>query len=151
MRRIFFLVLLASICFSLSAGAAPAQKKYYLTKNSVAGGLALESCANGYHMASVYELLDFGSLKYETNLGRTLDDSGFGPPAGQFGWARSGSGSSAFENCVNWTSFHPDTEGLAIKLPTAIESATPATVLSPWITARAQCAPSTLPVWCVQN
>jgi hypothetical protein len=46
-------------------------------------------------MASMWEISDPSNLRYDTQLGVTTADSGFGPPAGTsfvafFGWVRTG-------------------------------------------------------------
>jgi hypothetical protein len=70
-----------------------------LTKNSADGSQALTACAAGFHMASLWEIFDPSNLQYDGTLGRTNDDSGFGPPTADFflngGWVRTGFGSSA--------------------------------------------------------
>ena len=40
-------------------------------------------------MASLGEIHDTSNLRYDTDLGLTLADSGFGPPI-VFGWIRTG-------------------------------------------------------------
>ncbi len=89
--------------------AAPSMRQYYLTPTKVPGGEALTPCAAGYHMASLWEILDTSNLKYNTSLGATRDDSGQGPPSGIAGWVRTGYAGHTEEapgrsNCNNWTS-----------------------------------------------
>jgi len=72
-------------------------RRYYLTKESFRGGdknLLEENgagaCTLGYHMASMWELLDPSALRYNPNLGYGNDDSGLGPPSYTPGWIRTG-------------------------------------------------------------
>lgn len=81
--------------------------QYYLTKGTYGGANASTACANGYHFASLWEILDPSNLKYNTALGQTLSDSGYGPPAYR-GWVRTGynsdNGSTVGQaNCNGWS------------------------------------------------
>jgi hypothetical protein len=97
---------------SADTQAAPAaftgMRKYYLTRRGFQGDEVLTACAPGYHMASLWEILDPSNLKYNTDLGRTRADSGTGPPARE-GWVRTGwdsEGSTYIpgqDNCFAWT------------------------------------------------
>jgi hypothetical protein len=64
-------------------------RKFYLTQDGYDGSQALSACAQGYHMASLWEILDPSNLSYDTSLGATVADSGSGPPNGS-GWIRTG-------------------------------------------------------------
>lgn len=71
--------------------------RYYLTRNLFMGGdpSLLEksgsgACAAGYHMASLWEILDPSALRYNPNLGFGNDDCGYGPPSYTPGWVRTG-------------------------------------------------------------
>jgi hypothetical protein len=89
---------------------------YYLTPGTYNGadadgtdGNGAGICAEGYHFASLWEILDPSNLKYDTKLGRTQDDSGQGPPTLSYGWVRTGYGWSTSStpgkgNCNAWTS-----------------------------------------------
>src|SRR5215207_4149301 len=79
------------------------RKSFYLTQTLHNGSQALTACAEGYHMASLWEIFDTSNLRYDTQLGHTSPDSGFGPPTavGSRGWIRTGSeNSAAFEGGV---------------------------------------------------
>lgn len=65
-------------------------RRFYVTQDAFRGEHALNACTAGFHMASLWEIFDVTTLKYDTQLGRTLPDSGEGPPAGQRGWIRTG-------------------------------------------------------------
>jgi hypothetical protein len=83
---------------------------YYLTTGIYGGSEALTACASGYHMASLWEILDPSNLKYNTDLGITGGDCGQGPPTfPSIGWVRTGYYSSTSStpgqgNCNAWTS-----------------------------------------------
>jgi hypothetical protein len=113
-----------------AAAAAPPSRKYYITKSTVMGNGALTACSTGYHMASLFEILDVSSLQYDTTLGLTSPDSGSGPPTGLptgypvHGWIRTGSvglptnqnanfGSSS---CSAWTSSAANDHGSVVFL-----------------------------------
>ena len=65
-------------------------REFYLTKTSFDGAHALTACASGFHMASLWEIFNVSVLEYDTSLGFTSADSGFGPPTVQNGWIRTG-------------------------------------------------------------
>ena len=100
------------------------QRKYFLTQGIYTGAEALTACqqppapASGYHMASIWEILDPSNLLYDTAHGLTLADSGSGPPAGINGWVRSGAVANRIypqppgwqgppPNCDAWTTDCP--------------------------------------------
>ena len=81
-------------------------RQFYLTKTNHTGAEALTACDVGYHMASMWEIFDPTTLRYNTELGVTRDDSGFGPPSEVIGWIRTGNESSVNvtrPNCNSWT------------------------------------------------
>ena len=99
---------------SASAPQAPlasstGMRQYYLTKltySTAEAGAGV--CADGYHFASMWEILDPSNLRYNTSLGLTEDDSGQGPPSNIWGFVRTGNVSSSDStvgtgNCDNWT------------------------------------------------
>src|SRR5262245_5732916 len=99
------------IIFLLSIVSAEAKqpRKFYLTQTDFTGSQPLTSCANDYHMASLWEIFDPSNLRYDSTLGYALDDSGFGPPTSVFGWIRTGNQRNGFtlraglSNCDLWT------------------------------------------------
>jgi hypothetical protein len=127
-------------------------RKFYLTKNPSDGAHALTACAAGYHMASLWEIHDPSNLRYDTELGFTLADSGSGPPfAG--GWIRTGwiadvSNNPGTGNCNAWTSNRTSDQGTGVGL--SINWSLPSSVISPRQTATTRCDAG-LPVWCVQD
>jgi hypothetical protein len=90
---------------------------FYLTKASVSGGAATAACSPGFHMASLYEVLNVSALRYDTTLGLKSGDSGHGPPALAFGWIRTGSDGEPLRTCNDWTSSAPSLyQGLVVRL-----------------------------------
>jgi hypothetical protein len=134
-------------------------RKFYLTRTEHDGAHALSACAAGYHMASLWEILEPSNLRYDTELGFTQDDSGFGPPSGALssntvGWIRTGqsanfSTSLGEANCNAWTS-GSDVESAAGAGLNSNWISTNVLVVSPWAFIRFSCD-SSVRVWCVQN
>ena len=131
------------------------RKSYYVTASNHNGIQALTACADGYHMASLWEILDPSNLRYNTQLGATSDDSGFGPPtaASSEAWIRTGGGASNSEtvgigNCNAWTSASHDDFGSVVRLDSPWDA--PGEKVSPWFTFTAPCS-APIKVWCVQD
>jgi hypothetical protein len=128
-------------------------RQYYLTQSiAFDGNEAAGACAVGYHMASVWELLDTSNLQYNTVLGRTQADSGYGPPSGWEGWVRTGHGNSTSgpagqPNCNGWSSDSSGHFGTSVYLTYDWEADQD---LSTWITGTWTCN-TTMPVWCVAD
>ncbi len=85
-------------------------RRFYLTKAKYDGSLAAGAtvCAEGYHFASLWEILGVSNLEYEQSLGETQDDSAEGPPGSIFGWVRTGfsddtSDTAGKANCSVWS------------------------------------------------
>ena len=92
-------------------------KAYYLTaSDEFKGDQALGACAQGFHMASLFEILDPTQLYYgcPTDPSQVFhlpdpSDQGNGPPTGVFGWVRTGYSSAltpappGATNCSAWT------------------------------------------------
>lgn len=97
---------------------------FYLTTDTFTGAEMLSACTNGYHVASIWEILDPSALVYDTSLGYTQADSGQGPPSYHWahGWVRTGywaadGGSAAgIANCQAWTSDSPNYYGTFIDI-----------------------------------
>lgn len=138
-----------------SGGNSPTRpRSYYLTATLHKGNGVLTACAAGYHMASLWEIHDPTSLRYDTALGFKRDDSGSGPPSQTFGWVRTGADPNESDlpgtsNCNAWTSENPFGEGTAVALP-RIWRLTDAPVISPWTSVGELCS-EPLRVWCVQD
>lgn len=163
------LVILAAIAAMTpiaSRGQGPAKqqrglRKYYLTQDQYDGSQALSACAGGYHMASLWEILDPSNLSYDTTLGVTLADSGSGPPNGS-GWIRTGfiasnginaDGSvqtAGAANCLAWTNASSDARGTTALLPVYGDTENDVTRISPWVAKTTVCSARPR-VWCVQD
>jgi len=143
---------------SLGQGGNPLtrdpRKSYYLTQTQHNGGQALSACAAGYHMASLWEILDTSNVRYNTVVGLTQADSGFGPPTNTSGWIRTGAvatGSSGpgFGNCNAWMGASSLDEGTIVALTPSWDSAD-VKVISPWLSFTSSCN-SNRHVWCMQD
>lgn len=129
-------------------------RAFYLTQTSHNGSQALTACADGYHMASFWEIRDTSNWRYETQLGFTRDDSGLGPPTGFAGWIRTGSDANevptvGLGNCQVWTSATGTDFGTTVR-PPAIWNSADVTVIVPWEAFTFPCD-STVRVWCAQD
>ena len=97
-------------------------RQYYMTQGSYSGPNALTACASGYHMASLWEIVDPSNLEYNTSLGFTRNDSGQGPPTFYWSWVRTGYFSSVANtagegNCNGWVSESNSDYGTMANLP----------------------------------
>ena len=134
------------------SGAAPGtssgQRQYYLTSTTRNGASALSACASGYHMASLWEILDPSHLKYNTTLGQTDGDSGQGPTTWP-GWVRTGTtlgvGAMPGEgNCQAWTEDAAGASGTLAGLSWGQQD------VHVWNTFTLPCN-LRRPVWCVED
>ena len=137
-------------------------RKFYVTQGRYDGSQALSACADGYHMASLWEILDPSNLSYDTGLGATLADSGSGPPTVVPGWVRTGFLSSAgitaadgsvqpgTANCQAWTSASSGAHGTTVYLPIYTPADVGVTPISPWVAGTRSCDRPEL-AWCVQD
>jgi hypothetical protein len=130
-------------------------RKFYLTRTGYTGDRARSACTAGYHMASLWEILDPSNLRYDTELGFVQDDSGFGPPI-EFGWIRTGGTANVaplrgFSNCNAWTSAVELDFGTVVGLGDVWAPISPtAHVISPWETNVFPCEFARR-VWCMQD
>jgi hypothetical protein len=139
------------------------RRSYYLTKSRHSGAQALAACAEGYHMASLWEIYDPSHLRYATELGFTQADSGFGPPTGfpigelsARGWIRTGYLSVSTDdightNCFTWTSDSQDDNGTVARLSPDWSSTFDAIRTGPWQASKRPCNHDETRVWCVQD
>ena len=109
--------------------ASSGMRHYYLTITIYNGanadgtdGNGASVCADGYHFASLWEIMDPSNLKYDTDLGVTRDDSGQGPPSYLGGWVRTGYSSNNDStpgrgNCDAWASNDSGHRGTFASLP----------------------------------
>ena len=132
---------------------APAPRSYYLTQTDYNGAAADTACEPGYHMAALWEIADLSNLRYDTTLGDSRLDSGYGPPSFMLGWVRTGSSDSVVSlagtaNCNSWTSSSASHNGSVVNLPADWSSA--AQQIGVWDVGYAGCGDA-LPVWCVAD
>jgi hypothetical protein len=137
------------------ATQAPVRRAFYLTDENYDADEALAACASGYHMASLWEVLDVSALAYVYGHpdAHTKDDSGRGPPSHWYGWIRTGYSSDASDtagigNCRSWTSTASGDSGTIVRLTYDWTAA--GTVVGPWEADAFTCS-SVGPVWCVQD
>jgi hypothetical protein len=102
MKKALTICLVLFVGLQLTADAA-SNFKYYLTKDTFTGDQALTACTHGYHMASIFEVAGTSDGQYNTSLGLTLGDSGFGPPQQVYGWIRTGLANDVGINCDGWS------------------------------------------------
>ena len=132
-------------------------RRFYLTQTIANGGQPLTACADGYHMASLWEMHDPSNLEYETSLGFTKADSGFGPPTGSNarGWVRTGFEASTTAiagqgNCNAWTVDVSSGDLAGTTVSFTFNWDDPAVAVSPWQSSLLACG-SSARVWCVQD
>jgi hypothetical protein len=149
---------------SVQTTAAPtdARPAFYLTTDTFTGDLptAVGVCDDGFHFASMWEILDVSSLRYDATRGLITADSGSGPPVSHWGWVRTGGGVSHADsrgeaNCgvsQPWDSSSSEDSGTVVSLPSAAAHpwSDPPTRISPWIASTATCNMS-INVWCVED
>jgi len=132
--------------------AYSSMRQYYLTGSIVSNATqALTACESGYHMASLWEILDPSHLKYNSTLGYYQHDSGSGPPTAWMGWVRTGynsdnSNTPGQANCNNWTSTNG--YGTYVGLPSSWTSGSQD--IHVWNVGTASCG-SPAHVWCVED
>lgn len=128
-------------------------RHYYVTRDTYDGADADTACASGYHMASLWEILDVSNLVYDTSLGLTDADSGEGPPTGEFwGWVRTGYSSDVSNtpgkgNCEVWSSASDSDYGSCASL---VFDWTSTPDLGTWWLYAGKCSTDRL-VWCVED
>jgi hypothetical protein len=133
--------------------ATSAMRQYYLTKGSFKGAEAPGACEPGFHMASLWEILDPSHLRYNTALGQRQADSGQGPVTDFGGWVRTGGASVSstqpgYASCYGYTSSHGADYGTTIWLDTTWTG--DAAAIGVWEAAGWSCN-SGAPVWCVED
>jgi len=129
-------------------------RKFYLTDveyygNNADGAIV---CTEGYHFASLWEILDVSNLEYNQDLCTTNDDSGYGPPSSIGGWIRTGYSENndvipGKANCTNWSTTSGD--GTTVKLvPNWVDSSIKD--IHVWDVENHPCSSSGY-VWCVED
>ncbi len=140
-------------CDDRRCSSNPARRRFYLTTGGFDAAAAPVACMFNFHMATLHEIVDPSSLVYETMLGQTKTDGPFSPPAGEYGWVRTGDVSSivpveGIANCDSYTSSSPSGRGTMASLDGYWDAAP--TKVSPWRSGLAYCNVP-LPVWCVED
>lgn len=143
--------------------ATPGVRQFYLTQLSFKANEVPTACAQGYHFASIWEISDPSSLKYNTSLGTTNSDSGAGPPTAVTvfwgtrlarGWVRTGysawsSDTVGRANCTAWASGDAFSWGTVANLPATWTNGDQD--LGAWNLEARTCDTSYIKVWCVQD
>ncbi len=149
---------------STQTTAAPgdSRRAFYLTQATFTGDQVTGAgvCADGFHFASMWEIVDVSNLKWDVTRGSFTGDSGEGPIVSWWGWVRTGGGpdtgtTTGSANCgavFAWDSSSASDWGTAVQLPSATLVAwhDPATRISPWSGTTFQCSVA-LGVWCVED
>ena len=146
-----WIIIIAPIDFAKAAEKGGRQ--FYLTKEGYTGAEAPLACAKGFHMASLWEIFDVTTLRYDTSRGVTSDDSGFGPPSIGVGWIRTGwaarkDGPLGVRNCLAYTSTEQFDDGTVVALHNDWEAL--AVRVNPWEAFLSSCATENA-VWCVHD
>lgn len=140
-----------------TAAAADPRRAYYLTASGSQGDQATDACAPGFHLASIWEILDMSALRYATEIGdaEIHADAGQGPPTGKAGWVRTGyqfgnvGPVPGRANCSLWTTNASASNGTIVSLPSDWGPDTFGKV-QPWNNAVLQCNVFS-PAWCVED
>ena len=134
------------------ASASSGMRQFYLSQSSHNAVGADAACEPGYHMASMWEVLDPSNLRYNPDLGQSYLDTGEGPPADTGGWIRTGGSSSGlipgYANCDGYSSAAPGDNGTVVWLDTSWDQ-TQASI-HVWEASTWSCA-AVAPVWCVED
>ena len=157
MKKIVSFLFIFLIACAFNASAAKV-RSFYLTQGTFNGAEALTGCVVGYHMASIWEIFDFSNLQYNSTLGLTHADSGFGPPSGNFedtsGWIRTGGFATQSNepgtNCLAWQTDDSNVQGTAVFLRGNWPVIGSTSIIDPWASGIAPCS-NELRVWCVQD
>ena len=158
MKKIAWFLIIFLVGVSSVAGAKEKSqtRQFYLTQSTFAGNQVLTACEDGYHMASLWEILVMSNLIYNSELGLIHDDSGSGPPGNVAGWIRTGglresqAGFPGFNNCNAWTTDNESDFGTIVFLDLIWGIQQRTTNISPWETENAFCNVP-MSVWCVED
>lgn len=148
------LVLGSLLTQRVSAVNKPTLRAFYLTKTRHTGDQALIVCAAGFHMASMWDVVDPSNLRYDDTLGfQHPNQDSSGAPSGIQGWMATGTepvaaGLPGETNCSAWTSSSDDLLGTAASLELVWNST--ATAVSPWHALTLTCNRPER-VWCLED
>jgi len=163
--RMVLLVVSLAMLIPLGGSAqecCDARKQYYLSSRLSNGAEAKAACERGFHMASLWEIHDPSNLKHATNVPSVkTNDMGSGPPAGTWGWVRTGwattqgslEGSSVpgQAHCFLWTRNSDDYKGTRVRLANDWRKDNfRMSRISPWDADAKDCDTRQY-VWCVQD
>ena len=128
--------------------------KYYLTNSVISADQALTACETGYHMASLWEIIDPSSLQYNGTLGSMPGDAGSGPPSSYYGWVRTGYASASSTtpgqgNCLAWNTNESIYSGTRVRLP--VNWVVAGEQSAPWDADAQACNDTSTYVWCVED
>lgn len=98
----------SNACEDGSCGVGPTRRFYLTLNGDFDGSEASTACDPGFHMASMWEVIDPSNLRYDTTRGVLGMDSGSGPPNLTGGWIRTGVNSDVFggaggTSCLGYT------------------------------------------------
>jgi len=135
------------------SASSTGMREYYLAKGGYTGAMALTACAPGFHMASLWEILDPSNLAYNTEYGYIKADSGNGPPTYRDGWVRTGFAADTTNtqgrgNCNAWTSSSSEYYGTLAWLPDEWDPST--AEIHTWVAGWSDCSAGQQ-VWCVED
>ncbi len=149
-----------NVCGGASCSRYPPLRRYYLTASGTFDGDEADEigvCASGFHFASIWELVDIGSLQYDTSLGISMlgSDSGEGP-TNLGGWVRTGA--PAFgdpipgrANCGLWSTSVPGSNGtFAFPSPDRDPLVDSVRRVGVWWLVTRDCG-SARQVWCIED
>jgi len=141
-------------------------RRYYLSTATATGLHATETCLAGFHMASLFEILDPTVLRYAHGpSAQSGPDAGQGPPAAFGGWIRTGwfqastdYAPSGQPNCNAWASETASHWGTYVSLTDVFDRYTGddggpddnVLRLGPWIGSVSGCDIARR-VWCVED
>jgi hypothetical protein len=137
---------------AINAGTTGLRQFYVSTGTKIVDGAnATSACADGYHMASLWEIYDTSNLEYNTSLGATTDDSGQGAP-NVYGWVRTGWGTDTSTtpgraNCNAWISNAIGHHGTVIMPEPVWQNVTG---IPAWFTTVSTCNIK-FGVWCIED
>jgi hypothetical protein len=153
MKKIACFLIILLIGVAINADAKKKARKFYITQDFFHATQALTACADGYHMASLWEIFDTTNLRYDTKLGFTFADSGFGPPSAVGGRIRTGfeANSTTIPGRANCNALTSDSNldfGTIASL--ALDWTDSSIAINPWNAETLHCG-FPLRVWCVQD
>jgi hypothetical protein len=136
--------------------ASSGGQKYYMTGSAFLGNQAATACSAGYHMASLWEIIDTSNLEYNVDLGAARGDSGQGPPSGHAGWVHTGYDATVSDtlgqaNCNGWTSNDTNHYGTAIARPSNWSTVGTFGAIADWDAITVHCDSGGVLVWCVED